>query len=134
MNKYRKRYKKPVSPKVLTLLPEDEWPEEWVSVAFDKPVEIWISRTYLVQIFDESKQLDSMLRLAINYTRYNSKGWHDGLSWDELMQCKHDVGYGDYYAIEIFPRAKDVINIANIRHLWVLAEPLTIGWFPSEKK
>lgn len=55
----------------------------------------------------------------------------DGISWDDLQDIKRALGYGDYYAIEIYPRDRDVVNVANLRHLWVLEQPLDIGWFNS---
>ena len=126
--KNRPRYKKPVYPKKLTLLPWNEWPERHKE---DKSflLQVWISRKYLVQIFDENKQIVGMRRLSVNYLRYNSRGWKDGMTWDELMQVKRDVGCGDHYAIEVYPCDRDIVNDANIRHLWLLTQPLPIGWF-----
>jgi hypothetical protein len=34
--------------------------------------------------------------------------------------------------VEIYPRDRDIVNIANMRHLWVMAEPLALGWFAAE--
>ena len=45
------------------------------------------------------------------------------------MQVKREIGFGDWYALEIFPRDGDIVNVANMRHLWMLATPLSIGWF-----
>lgn len=44
----------------------------------------------------------------------------DGLLWDDLQWVKDAVGLGDHEAIEIYPRGSDLVNVANIRHLWVL--------------
>ena len=57
--------------------------------------------------------------------------WLDGISWDQLMALKRHIGYGELYAIEIFPRDTDIVNVANMRHLWILREPLSIGWFKN---
>lgn len=49
---------------------------------------------------------------------------HDGnpspLSWEELQEGKRDLGFGDCLAVEIYPPDAEVVNEANIRHLWVL--------------
>jgi len=34
----------------------------------------------------------------------------------------------DADAIEIFPADMDVVNVANMRHLWVMAEPVEFAW------
>ena len=56
------------------------------------------------------------------------------MTWDDLQQVKHDVGRGDKYAIEIFPRDVDVVNVWNLRHLWVFDECLEFGWFMNEDR
>ncbi len=51
---------------------------------------------------------------------------HDGrtnhLTWDELMMIKNEMLGEDALAVEIFPRNCDVVNEANVRHLWELPE------------
>lgn len=55
----------------------------------------------------------------IKIRRSNGK---DGLTWDELQEVKSDAGYGDRAAIEVYPRQDEIVNYANIRHLWVLPD------------
>jgi hypothetical protein len=38
------------------------------------------------------------------------------------------VGFGAADALEVYPRDGDVVNVANIRHLWVLRDPLPWAW------
>lgn len=52
----------------------------------------------------------------------------DGLTWDELQAIKRDVGFGDWHGLEIYPPDQQVVNVANIRHIWISPEPLWIGW------
>ncbi len=56
---------------------------------------------------------------------------HDGktncLTWDELMVIKNEMLGEDACAIELFPCECDVVNEANIRHLWELPE----GFLPD---
>lgn len=46
--------------------------------------------------------------------------------WDVLQRIKNDVMGKDVVAVEVFPRAEDLVNEQNTRHLWaVLDHP---GW------
>lgn len=96
-----------------------------------KPIRCWRSRRFAVQLYAISHaDIPGLLRLSVNRSAMKSDGrWEDGITWDELQQIKHDVGYGDYYAIEVYPRDGDLVNDANMRHLWILPLPLPIGWF-----
>ena len=48
---------------------------------------------------------------------------HDGsMSWDRLQEIKTIVWGADARAIEVYPRASDVVNSGNFRHLWRLGE------------
>jgi len=93
---------------------------------------VYRSRDYLAQIFDETDKQPGLLRLSINKTDVNidTRRWKDGISWDDLMRVKDQVGMGHYDAVEIYPAERDVVNVANIRHLWVFTEsnPLDFIW------
>ena len=54
--------------------------------------------------------------------------WKDGISWDALQEIKSAVGYGDRDAVEIFPAQKDLVNVANMRHLWIVPESIPFAW------
>jgi len=50
-------------------------------------------------------------------------GWlaveHDGtITWDELQALKNEHMGEDVMAIEVYPKAGEVLNNANVRHLW----------------
>lgn len=108
-------------PQKLTEVPRDMWPDDGNT---DR-TKVWMSRDYLVQEFNES----NTIRLSVNRTEMMANGrWDDKLTWDELQEIKRQLGYGDSYAIEVYPKDKDVVNVANMRHLWVLDSPLAIGW------
>ena len=81
-------------------------------------IEVWRSRDFLVQVFREGSD---MVRLSFNRTTLNSSAsrWEEGITWEEMQKIKHDCGYGDLDAVEVFPRDCDVVNVANMRHLWV---------------
>lgn len=91
------------------------------------PARAWLSKKYMVQLWDEPRRVK---RLSVIRTKINTAGhWQDGLTWDELMEIKRELGFGDVYAVEIYPRDSDIVNVANMRHLFLLPEPLSIGWF-----
>ena len=114
-------------PALLTLVPPVEWP---LTMQGNKRLQqVWRSRNYLVQQYVEG---NGIFRLSINKTILTGDRWDDGLTWDELQEIKRQCGYGDAYAIEIYPQDKNVVNVANMRHLWVLPEPLAIGWVRKE--
>lgn len=89
------------------------------------PVEVWASRDYLVQVF-----AGDVVRLTVNRTTRSPRGdrWADGLSWDELQRIKADVGRGDRWAVEIYPPDEHVVDVANMRHLWLVDEPPAFAW------
>lgn len=48
---------------------------------------------------------------------------HDGtMGWDRLQEIKTIVWGPDARAIEVYPRAGDVVNNGNYRHLWRLGQ------------
>jgi len=114
---------------LLQEVPVKYWPEREQN--HDR-IAVWRSRDYLVQAYDESC---GIIRLSINRTEVRpDRQWKDGLSWDELQEIKRQCGYGEAYALEVYPRDQDVVNVANMRHLWIMPEPLPIGWFAEGYK
>lgn len=97
------------------------------------PTRVWQSRKYLVQMFDEAPFLGvDVRRITVCRVTLGADGrWEDGLSWDELQDIKREIGYGNWYGVEIYPRDRDVVNVANMRHVWLLSTPLELGWFKS---
>lgn len=121
VNKYAAQY-----PADLVPVPRDEWPP-----IDPVPQQVWRSSRYIVQLYNE---MHGVIRLSVCRARLNNQGQKvDGLTWDELQAIKHELGFGHVYAIEVYPRDRDVINVANMRHLWLLPSPLPVGWFSSEE-
>jgi len=77
------------------------------------------SRNYLASIFNDN----GYTRISVNMTDINENGeWLEGISWDILQHIKTLLGYGEFEAVEVYPKDSDVVNIANIRHLFILKE------------
>ena len=116
-------------PSHLVEVPESEWPP-WRFADRERPTRLWRSRHYLAQLYTEPAYRGvEVRRLSVNRCVLVAGGWEQGISWDDLQRCKRETGFGDWYGFEIYPRDRDVVNLANMRHIWLLAEPLPIGWF-----
>lgn len=120
-------------PEELAEVPRDEWPRLPES-ATSLPVKLWRSRHYLAQLYEVKCIGDTeVLRLSVNRVTRAVGGWGENIPWQDLQRCKREAGYADWYAIEIYPRDQDIVNVANMRHLWLLSSPLAIGWFDGEE-
>ena len=68
-------------------------------------------------------------RITVCRTSVTPRGdWSADISWDDLQQCKNESGFADHWAVEIFPPIGDLVNVANLRHLWVMPEALPFAW------
>lgn len=111
-------------PKELRQIPKGEWPAS--SLPEEKrPNEAWRSRDFLLSVYYRS---DGIERLSVNRTSHNGERFDNGISWDDLQRLKRECGRGDMDAVEIFPADKDIVNVANMRHLWVFKQPFILTW------
>lgn len=86
--------------------------------AYGAPFRAFRSRKFCVQAFAE---VDGVVRLSVNRADINPDGsWAEGITWDDLQRVKAEAGYADREAVEVYPPDSDVVNVANMRHLWVL--------------
>ncbi|MEB0009337.1 hypothetical protein QN375_05995 [Pseudomonas sp. MH9.2] len=107
-------------PQVLQQVPMRSWPTQPKDLA-----EVWRSRDFLVQIYTAP---DGYQRLSVNRTTHNGDRWVDQVTWDELMRLKRECGRGDLDALEVFPADRDIVNVANMRHLFFPPTPLSFKW------
>lgn len=112
-------------PRELREVPRDEWPMEHRGADI---LRVWRSRDFLVQEYAESAPV--LVRLSVLRTTLDPKigRWVDGITWDELQQIKAECGYANHDALELYPVASDVVNVANLRHLWVMREMVGFAW------
>jgi hypothetical protein len=115
-------------PAHLVEIPDSQWPPRRPDI--DYPLQVWRSRQYLVMRYPAPAfQGVEARRLTINRVTVNAAGhWDADIPWDDLQRCKRETDHGDWYAVEVYPRERDIVHVANMRHLWLLAEPLAIGW------
>lgn len=109
-------------PLILREIPKDEWP-----LNQDKKLhKVYRSRDFLVQVLIENDPV--IVRMSVCRTTVLGDSWEDGITWEELQRLKRECGYGDYDAIEIYPADRDIVNVANMRHLWVMKDPIKCAW------
>src|ERR1700677_1283092 len=83
-----------------------------------QPLLVYRSCKFLAQVFDE---LNGARRISVQRTMIDDEGnWLQGMNWDDLMRVKNECGYFDCWAVEIFPPINEVVNVANMRHIFLL--------------
>ncbi len=101
-----------------------EWPAESL-VRTNQPLRIWQSKDFSVQLWEDRGHM----RLTVCRTAINSDGgWKDGITWDELNRLKEEANFGHLWAVEVYPPTECVVNVANMRHLWLLNEAPAYAW------
>lgn len=121
----RRRYNAEVKklPRVLTPIPESYWPGTSEEVG---RFACWKSRKYLVQLFQEP---DDIIRMTVCRVQVGKGSrWNDDITWDELNEIKAEIGYFESWAVEMYPPDDHLVNVANMRHLWILPEAPGYGW------
>lgn len=103
-------------------LGREEFPRPYSHVG---PQRAWRSRDFFAALYEA----DCIGRLSINRTRILRNGrWDDGISWDEIQRIKAECGFADYWAVEVYPAQDCVVNVASMRHLFLLAEKPSFAW------
>jgi len=111
-------------PGVMTRVPESSWPPYSPANA-GKMVMVFRSSEFLAQVFDEA----GGTRISVTRTRLNGRGdWDDGIHWDEMMKVKRECGFGEVSFVEMYPPDADAVNVANMRHLWLMPAGMELGW------
>ena len=101
-------------PQSLVEIPKDHWPNQSPT----SPTKAWRSRDFLVQQYNAPPP--AIARLSVNRTQIDGVRWKAEITWDELQRIKTECGYGEIDAVEIYPSNADVVNVSNMRHLWLL--------------
>ena len=112
-------------PTYLLEIPESQWPQRQ-STFKSGPTRVWRSSRFAVQAYPADAP--AIVRLTVNRTEIAGDRWSAEISWDELQQIKNEAGYGDWTAVEIFPPDCEIVNVANMRHLWILPSLPEYAW------
>lgn len=102
---------------------------ELLPIEFDRLsgcIAAWRSNRFLVQLFAAA---DGAQRITICRTSIDvvTGRWLDGITWQEIQDIKRAIGFGDRDAVEIYPADADVVNVANMRHIW-LVDLVAFAW------
>lgn len=98
-------------------VPRAEW---WVSdVPRPDRLTAYHNQDFIVQSFQVA---GGIIRLAINRNQriLSPWVWQDGIAWSQIRAIKQSLGYGDKCGVEIYPPEQHILNIVNVRHLWLL--------------
>ena len=106
-------------------VPRSEWPHSGLA-SDHQPVAMWRSRHFLVSQY--RAPAPAVARPSIHRTTLDGDRWADGITWDELQRLKCEAGFDECWAVEAYPPAREVVNVANIRHLWLLPEAPAYFW------
>jgi hypothetical protein len=107
-------------PVALAAVPREHWPaDRYAARASSVRIALFRSRTFVVQVFEEKA---GIVRLSVNRTEWDERQrrFRDDISWDDLQRLKAEAGYGDRCAYEVLPPDRLVVNVANMRHFFVL--------------
>jgi hypothetical protein len=96
-------------------------------------VNVYRSREFLVQEYQVIHDAVEC-RLSINRTSLDGKRWAAEISWDDLQSIKNQCGYSCFDAVEIYPQHWNVVNVANMRHLWILKTEIPFKWSKDKIK
>lgn len=110
-------------PVELAPIPHDEWP---IAHGTSR-ICVLRSREFLVQVFDEGA---GRLRLSVNRTAWDERQqrFREDISWDDLQRLKREAGYPERWAVEVLPADSEIVNVANMRHIWLLPEAPLFAW------
>lgn len=103
-------------------------PEAYAHISARLPItpdEVWRNNEFLVLVFYEKERVE---RLSVCRTDIDGDQWKAEISWDDLQSLKSQCGRGAHDAVEVYPADADVVNVANMRHLFVLPEPFALTW------
>lgn len=107
----------------LSEVPREQWPLASPPARLAK---VWRSKGFLVQEFHERGEV---IRLTVCRAMVDRGGsWTADIPWEALQRLKAECGYGARDAVEVYPPDRDVVNVSNMRHLWVLPERLPFVW------
>lgn len=113
----------------MTEINKDNWPIMLCAEVI--PLKVFESTKFLAILYKQ--RANDLVRLTVRKKSKKRDGnWEDGITWDELQIIKNECLGEDVECIEVYPKQSDVINVSNMRHLWVLDEPCKYR-FPKEK-
>lgn len=122
-------------PPHLVEIPRERWPDMSKSPYRSGSIVLacFRSRSFVVGVWLEP---NGCTRLSVNRTEWDERQqrFRDDISWDELQRLKAEAGYADLCAVEVYPPDDDVVNVANMRHLFLLPALPAFMWRRAASK
>ena len=106
----------------LVQIPRHEWPAGELQQG-RQPDEVWQSRKYVLLVY---RKVSTPTRLSIRRSDAGRLG-EKPIPWEDLQRLKGECGRGTFDAVEVYPDERDVVNVANMRHLWI-QDGLEFAW------
>lgn len=105
-------------PDTLEIVPENDLNVPYSSHPEDIKT-IFRSKKYTVILWKQNR-IDGKQRFSISRNEWNSKErrYVGDISWDEIMEIKRQIGLGDVECWEYYPKDNEIINEANMRHIF----------------
>lgn len=115
-------------PAHLVEIPPAQWPDDLhVTLTGSAPEQVWRSNRFTAVLYREHSKAARRLSIMRSMIGADGKALQ-GITWDELQEIKGQCGFGDADAVELFPADADLVNVSNMRHLWILPEPSPLVW------
>lgn len=104
-------------PEKLTKVDENDPNMPYTSHASDLR-EVWRNKQFTVLVW----RVPGGTKMSVQRNEWDShtRRYKDGITWDEIMEIKRAIGFGNMCGVEFFPPDDEVINIANVRHIWFI--------------
>lgn len=117
----------------MRLVPESRWPASPPGQNHLRPLMVWrdadfLAILYPVPDFPVMKRLTVVRAVGLSVDGRGRVVYRDGITWDDLQGVKRACGFDDVWAVEIYPDGKELVDVANMRHLWLLSEPPAFAW------
>ena len=109
-------------------IPESQWPLDALIARPPSLLELWRSKRFLVQIYTVPGGVERLSVIRTAYEAGKSERFKDGITWNDLQRLKRECGRGDRCAVELYPPDENLVDAANMRHLWVLPQPPGFMW------
>jgi len=88
----------------------------------------WINDRYVV--LEGAAQ--TLAGIPLRHLQIIRRDWSHEQAWRDLQAIKTLLVGPDNEAVQLYPAERRVVDVANITHLWVLADPATRFWFGFE--
>lgn len=92
---------------------------------------VYANDTYIVEKYRVHPDTCCNYRLAIK--RWDKQPIHN---WTDLQHIKNTIAGPERMAVEVYPRDSELVDTANIYHLWIMYEDEELPWklVPPPKK